>query len=117
VFLIPSPLPISEMMMNGISKPIYKILVSRNLEPWFQLSLEEQKKIIAKLDEEFEKVGGQRPVLCDTSWSSDKWYVGAVEIFPSIEAVQEYMMALKRMNWSRYCESKNILGTELESEW
>jgi hypothetical protein len=55
--------------------------------------------------------------LCDTSWSSDKWYVGAVEIFPSIEAVQEYMMALKRMNWSRYCESKNILGTELEQEW
>lgn len=104
-------------MTKGISKPIYKFLVSRKLEPWFQLTPEEQKKLIIKLDEEFEKVGGQRPILCDTSWSNDRWYVSAVEVFPNIEAVQEYMVALKRMGWSRYCESRNILGTELELEW
>jgi hypothetical protein len=37
-----------------------------------------------------------------------------VEEFPNIEAVQNYMAALDELNWFRYCESINVLGTKLE---
>ena len=95
-----------------MNKPIYKLFKSKKLNPWYQLSREERGNLISQLDFAFERAGGKRPILLDTSWSSDKWYVSGVEIFPNIEAVQDYMVELKKMEWSKYCESRNILGTE-----
>jgi hypothetical protein len=37
------------------------------LDAWYQLSEEEQKRLIAKLDEAFEKVGGKKLILIDSS--------------------------------------------------
>ena len=97
-----------------MAQPIYKFFMARFLEPWYQLSKEEQNGLTAKLDEALEKVGAKRPVLCDSSWSSDQWLVAGMEEFPNIEAVQNYMATLKELNWFRYCESINVLGTKLE---
>jgi hypothetical protein len=97
-----------------MAQPIYKLFMGRFLEAWYQLSEEEQNSLIAKLDEALEKVGAKRPILCDSSWSSDQWLVAGVEEFPNIEAVQNYMAALNELNWFRYCESINVLGTKLE---
>jgi hypothetical protein len=99
-----------------MAEPIYKFFTARFSEAWYQLSKDEQKSLIAKLDEALEKVGGKRPILCDSSWSSDQWLVAGVEEFPNIEAVQKYMAALKQLNWFRYCESTNVLGTKLERD-
>ena len=52
-------------------KPIYKQFVSKKLDAWYQLSEEERKGLIAKLDEAFEKVGGKKVILIDSSWSSN----------------------------------------------
>jgi hypothetical protein len=98
-----------------MSKPIYKQFVSKKLDAWYQLSEEEQKKVIAKLDEAFDKVGGKKLILIDSSWSSDQWSVSGVEEFPNIEAVQDYMAALNKLNWFRYNDSKHVFGTRLES--
>jgi hypothetical protein len=97
-----------------MAEPIFKLFMGRFLEAWYRLSEEEQKSLIAKLDEALETVGGKRPILCDSSWSSDQWLVAGVEEFPNIEAVQNYMAALDELNWFRYCESINVLGTKLE---
>jgi hypothetical protein len=97
-----------------MAEPIYKIFMGRFLEAWYQLSEEEQNSLIAKLDGALEKVGAKRPILCDTNWSSDQWSVGGIEEFPSIEAVQKYTAALQELNWFRYCESINVLGTKME---
>jgi hypothetical protein len=97
-----------------MAEPIYKLFMGRFLEAWYQLSKEEQKGLIAKLDNALEKVGGKRPILCDSSWSSDQWLVTGVEEFPNIEAVQNYMAAINELNWFRYCESINVLGTKME---
>jgi hypothetical protein len=97
-----------------MAQPIYKLFMGRFLEAWYQLSKEEQNGLIAKLDNALEKVGGKRPILCDSSWSSDQWLVAGVEEFPNIEAVQNYMAALNELNWFRYCESTNVLGTKME---
>jgi hypothetical protein len=35
----------------------------------------------------------------------------AVEEFPNIEAVQKYMSTLQELQWPRYVEGSNVLGT------
>ena len=97
-----------------MAKPIYKFFMGRFLEAWYQLSEEERNSRLAKLNESFEKVGGKRPVICDSSWSSDQWSIAGVEEFPSIEAVQNFTATLTELDWSRYVESISVLGTELE---
>ena len=52
---------------------IYKVFMVRFLEAWYQLSKEEQNNLIAKVNEALGKVGGKRPLLCNSSWSSDQW--------------------------------------------
>jgi hypothetical protein len=73
-----------------VAKPIYTPFISNTLDPWYQLSKAEQSSLIAKLDEAFEKAGGKKVILCDSSWSSDQWSVSGVEEFSNIEAVQSY---------------------------
>lgn len=98
-----------------MAEPIYKFWICRFLEPWYQLSKEEQDSLIAKLNDAKKKVGCTYPIICNTSWSSDQWSFGGIEEFPNIEAVQEFMAALQELNWFRYCEGTSVLGTKLES--
>jgi hypothetical protein len=97
-----------------MAESIYKFFMGRMLEPWYQLSKEEQNSLIAKLDKALENVGGKRPILCNSGWSSDEWSFAGIEEFPDIEAVQKYTAALAELNWLRYCESTSVLGTKLE---
>jgi hypothetical protein len=97
-----------------MAQPIYKIFMARMLQPWFQLSKEEQDGLTGKLDEALAKVGGKRPFLLNTGWSSDQWPVAGLEEFPNIEAVQKYMADLDELKWFQYCESTNVLGTKIE---
>ena len=97
------------------NKPIYKLLVSRKLDLWYRLSQEKKRHLISQLDNAFELVGGKRPLMLDTSWSNDRWYVSCVERFPNDESVRNYMVAIKKLEWSRYCESRSIYGVEYET--
>lgn len=98
-----------------MAQPIYKLFMGRFSEAWYQLSQDEQNSLLAKLNAALEKAGGKRPILCDSSWSSDQWSFGGIEEFPNLEAVQQYTAALRELNWFRYCESTNVLGTKWES--
>ena len=94
-----------------MAEPIYKLFMARFLEPWYQLSQEEQKSLLAKLHEALEKLGAKTIVHCNTYWSSDQWMWAGVEEFPNLEAVQKYMATLQELNWARYAEGSNVLGT------
>jgi hypothetical protein len=98
-----------------MAEPIYKLFMGRFSEAWYQLSKEEQNNLIAKVNGALEKAGGRRPLLFDSSWSSDQWSFAGIEEFPNIEAVQKFTTALQELNWFRYCESTNVLGTKSES--
>jgi len=98
-----------------MAEPIYKLFMGRFSEAWYQLSEEDQNSLIAKLNEALEKAGGKRPILCDSSWSSDQWSFAGIEEFPNIEAVRKFTAALQELNWFRYCESTSVLGTKLQS--
>lgn len=95
-----------------MSKPIYKLFLFRNTEAYYQASEEERNVFLGKLDEAFKRVGGKRLVMCDSSWSSEQYPVFGVEVFPDIEAVQQYAVALNELNMPRYVESMSVLGTE-----
>jgi chlorite dismutase len=99
-----------------MAEPIYKFFMARFSEAWYQLSEEERQSLKAKHDEAFEKAGAKRPIICDSSWSSDQWSFAGVEEFPNIEAVQNYMAALSELNWFRYIEATSVLGTKFEIE-
>ena len=98
-----------------MAERIYKFWMSRLLEPWYQLSKEEQDSLVARHHDALKKVGGTQPIRCNSSWSSDQWSFAGYEVFPNIEAVQKYMAALQELNWFRYCEGTSVLGTKLES--
>jgi len=97
-----------------MSEPIYKFFTGRFLPDWHQLSKEEQKSLLAKLHEALEKLGAKTTLLCNTYWSTDQWMWAGVEEFPNIEAVQKYMATLQELNWNRYVEGNNVLGTKWE---
>ena len=95
-----------------MSQPIYKMFMFRNTEAYYQASEEQRNEVLGKLDAAFQKVGGKRLVWCNSYWSSDQWQVFGVEVFPNIEAVQQYSEAMNELNLSRYVESVSLLGTE-----
>lgn len=94
-----------------MAQPIYKSFRLRFTEAWFQLSKEEQDKLLEKVGGALEKVGGKPVVMCDSTWTSEEWWYWGVEEFPSIEAVQEHAKMLAALNWMRYCHSDSMLGT------
>ena len=96
-----------------MSGSICKLFLFRNTEAYYQASEEERNEFLGKLNAAFEKVGGKRLVVCNSSWSSEQWPVFGVEVFPNIEAVQQYSEALNELNMPRYVESMSVLGTEL----
>ena len=70
---------------------------------------------MGKVGEALTKVGGRRPVLCNSSWASEEWTAFGVEEFPTIEALQEHTKLLTELNWYRYIVSVTLLGTEWQS--
>ncbi len=96
-----------------MAKPIYKVFLGRPMEAWYQLSKEEQDSLWAKNNEAFEKAGGKRMLVCDSSWASEQWLFFGVEVYPDIEAVQKYVELLNELNWFRYMEAMTLLGTEM----
>jgi hypothetical protein len=97
-----------------MSEPIYKFFTGRFLADRYQLSKRERESILAKLHDALEKLGARTTLHCNTNWSSDQWMWAGVEEFPNIEAVQKYMATLQELNWNRYVEGNNVLGTKSE---
>jgi len=97
-----------------VAGPIYKGFMGRPLAPWYELSQEELHALLGKVEEAFKQAGGNRLVICDSSWSSDEWRVSGVEEYPDIESVQRFTAALNEINWFYYIESRSVLGTAMQ---
>ncbi len=96
-----------------MAQPIYKVFFLNFKEPWYQLSKTEQDSLLQKVSASFEKVGGKHQVMCDSRWSTESWHGFGLEVYPSIEAVQQHDRDLAALNWFRYVESLTALGTEM----
>jgi hypothetical protein len=96
-----------------MAQPIYKVWFVKYKEPWYQLTTEEQDKLLAKVGESLKEAGGELVMLCSSVWSSEEWLAWGVEKYPDIEAVQKHASTLFSMNWFSYIESKTYLGVDM----
>ena len=95
-----------------MAQSIYKAFFGKAQEPWYQLSKAEQDSLLKKVTAARDKVGGKLHLICNVNWSSDAYQFFGVEVFPSLEAVQQHNKLLNELNWFRYIDGFSILGTE-----
>jgi hypothetical protein len=94
---------------------VYKLFMGSPNAAWYQLSKNEQEKLLSKVNSALEKVGGKRLAMCNSGWSSEKWAYFGIEEFPDAEAVQKHSDLLAEHNWPfQFAESFSILGTTME---
>lgn len=94
-----------------MGKRIYKLYLGKMTEAWHTLSEQEQHDLLAHVEAALGKVGGEKIVSCDPTWSTEEWHFWGVEEFPSIEAVMEHTKLLADLKWERYVDTKTVLGT------
>lgn len=99
-----------------MTEPIYKMFHARWTEAWYQLSEEQREAIFAKMTETGERLGIKSVVVCDSSWTSDKWLFWGVEEYPDMQALQEYSRYLSELDWFRYVDAETLLGTRWQPE-
>ena len=95
-----------------MAETIYQLFVMKPAEAWYQLSKEEQERLLAKQNESLEKSGGKYIVFAESTWSNEEWMYFGVHQYPNCEALQEHTKRLEEHQWFRYIISKVILGTE-----
>ena len=95
--------------------PIYSLFMFKPTQAWYQLSKEEQDKLMAKVGEALDRVGGKSVLMCNSAWSNEQWLGFGVEEYPDIEAVQKSKQILLELDWYRYVEGVSLLGSKWES--
>lgn len=98
-----------------MAQKLYKVFLVKMSEAWYQLSPEEQERLITKVDGALDQVGARRVILCSSGWSSGEWPVFGVEEFPDTDAMIRHNQILAEFNWDRYVDSMTVVGTEWPS--
>jgi hypothetical protein len=96
--------------------PIYKLFMAKPSQAAYKVSQEEWPKLIAKIEEALEKVGGKQVIACNSGWASEQWTFWGVEEYPDIEAVQKHTELLNELNWFQYVDSFTVLGTKSQPD-
>ena len=92
---------------------IYKCFILRRAtDAWHALSEDEQKDLLAKLNQARKDADGETVASYNIGWSTDAALIFGVEKFPNIAAVQKHNQLLNELNWFRYIEGESYLGTE-----
>jgi hypothetical protein len=92
---------------------IYKLWQGRFTEAWYQLSQEEQQRMLAQVQQALDTAGGKELVICSAAWSDERWPYFGVEEFPDLGAVERHSQGLMELNWARFMDSRTTLGTQL----
>ena len=82
-------------------------------EAFHQLSEEERKALVARIEEGRNKVGATLIVHCHSRWASEQWRGFGVEEYPSLEALQEFSKWQEEMSLFRYMTSETMLGSKV----
>lgn len=99
-----------------MSQPVYKVWFMRYKQPWYELTAEKQKKLIARDKKSLPEVGCEVILSCSAAWASEKWVAWGVDKYPSLEALQQHAQNLQDMEWFNYVEAEGYLGIEMPQE-
>lgn len=95
-----------------MTNKVYKMFLGKIAEAWYQLSSEEQSRLMDRVEAALAEVGGKTVIMCDPSWANEQWDFWGVEEFPNLEAVQKHTELLNELDWFRYSEAISVLGTD-----
>ena len=93
---------------------VYKILLSRPKESFFQLSKDQQDQFWKSMTEKLIELGGRRLLTCDCRWSTEEWKVFSITEYPDLESAQKHTEALEELGAYHYFEGITYLGTPRE---
>lgn len=102
-----------------MSSLIYRRILSHEwVKTKDQMLQAEREALLAKLDETLQKVGGKRLIFieCDSDEALRQWDTLGTEIFPDMQAVQEYLELLKGLDGIQYIETTSEIGTGTDFE-
>ena len=91
---------------------IYKLWMFRPTEAWYKLSKEERDRLAKKAMEDIEKAGGKSVLVCDPTWSTERWELFGIDEYPDIESVQRLTELLEERDHFRYIEVESMIGTK-----
>jgi hypothetical protein len=98
-----------------MSKPVYLLVMGQgNTEAWYQLPKEEQNNLWSKAMEVEKRAGAKLVIACNSRWADEALSDWVVLEYPNMEAIQQKVEELEKLNWWRYFSAKTILGTKIE---
>lgn len=95
-----------------MNEPIYRFYRGRFTSAWHQLTQGEKDEAFAAMGKAFQETSGKSVVpACFTCWSSD-WHVFGVEVYPSLEAIQQWRDIMERLGLFQYFELESMIGVQ-----
>lgn len=92
---------------------IYKLIVANGPLPrWNQLPEAEQNTLWEKVEKKFKEVGGERMLRVDSSWTSEQHPGFMIEVYPNVEALQEFTAYLNELKFLQYFDVITVVGTK-----
>ena len=99
-----------------MSGPIYKMYMGRYTEAWYALPDDQRKALFDQVQGAMKQFGARSVIDCHSEWASEQWHWFGVEEYPSLEAVQQYSLRVRELQWYRYIQSTTLLGTKWQEE-
>jgi hypothetical protein len=96
-----------------MAQRVFKLWQARFTEAWHSLPQDEQQRLLGQVQGALETVGAKQLVLASAAWSNERWPFFGLEEFPDMDALQRHSQILIDLNWARYMESRNTLGTQM----
>jgi hypothetical protein len=97
-----------------MASPIYKLFFIRPSQYAWGVTQPERERINNRLHELGESAGMKQLLLVDMLWSSESYQYFGVELFPSLEAEQDYALDMRELGWTQYIEGESFLGIPLD---
>ena len=97
-----------------MAQSICKVFLAKATEAWYELSEDEQRLLLGKVNGALEQSGGKPIITCSSGWATEQWSFWGVEEYPDFEALQKHDELLSALNWFRFVDSTTTLGVRFQ---
>ena len=99
-----------------MSEPVYLLVLGYGFtEAYYKLSTEERADLWSKVGEVDNRAGAKLLIACNSRWADESIYDWGVFEYPGMEAYQQKVKELEKLECWRYFSTKTILGTKMDN--
>ena len=95
--------------------PIYKLFFFKRGVKALGLDAAAYEEVLAQTREPARRLGVRQMLMANMRWSNERNEIFGIELYPSLEIVQEYSRQLEDMNWYSFVSSESYLGIPMDS--